>query len=152
MFKKIEESNFKSKDYEEIKNFIFWEFIFSSKEYYDEITNNKFIGWLFNLVEAKESDVIFQLLGKIENPFTISNFSYFIAKHLNLENVAKFINLYDWTENQNLIFYVYDILKQENKKEVLRAFKENEKLSKKIDERDEYWKKNKEKRTRRKGK
>lgn len=138
---KLNNTNFSDADLKIIKDFVFSEYIFACKQYSRKIFNDKFIEWLFNFLFKIENTLIIDLIN--ENKEDNSFFNWFgvrfVIKYLNEANIATL--LASLKDNVNLLFYVYDALK-EKKSPLLKVFFKNEILMKelkKIEKEREEW-------------
>lgn len=129
---KLNNTNFSDADLKIIKDFVFSEYIFACKQYSREIVNDKFIEWLFNFLSRRENTLIIDLINenKEDNYFFNWFGVWFIIKYLNEANIATL--LASLKDNVNLLFYIYDALKQQEKEPLLQAFLKNKALIKEL--------------------
>ena len=129
---KLNNTNFSDADLKIIKDFVFSEYIFACKQYSRKIFNDKFIEWLFNFLFKIENTLIIDLIN--ENKEDDSFFNWFgvrfVIKYLNEANIATL--LASLKDNLNLLFYIYDALKEQEKESLLQVFLKNKALIKEL--------------------
>ena len=130
---KLNNTNFSDADLKIIKDFVFSEYVFACKQYNSrKIFNDKFIEWLFNFLFKIENTLIIDLIN--ENKEDNSFFNWFgvrfVIKYLNEANIATL--LASLKDNVNLLFYIYDALKEQEKESLLQAFLKNKALIKEL--------------------
>ena len=129
---KLNNTNFSHADLRIIKDFVFSEYIFACKQYSRKIFNDKFIEWIFNFLFKIENTLIIDLIN--ENKEDNSFFNWFgvrfVIKYLNKANIATLLT--SLKDNVNLLFYIYDALKEQEKESLLQAFLKNKALTKEL--------------------
>lgn len=132
LLNRLNQSNFSNKELEVIKNFVFSEYIFSSRKYSQDILNNKFIDELFNFLFQRDNNLIIELINRNKEEYSFRYWIWvrFIAKYLNEQNIGFFIDSQE--KNIDLLFYIYEILKYEKRDTLLKVIKRNKNLQKKL--------------------
>lgn len=129
---KLNNTNFSDADLKIIKDFVFSEYIFACKQYSRKIFNDKFIEWLFNFLFKIENTLIIDLINENKEDNSFFNWfgAQFVIKYLNEANIATL--LASLKDNVNLLFYIYDALKEQEKESLLQAFHKNKALIKEL--------------------
>lgn len=125
LFNKLNQSNFSKQELKVIKTFVFSEYIFASKKYSQKILKNKFIDGLFNFLSQRENNLIIELINKNREEYSFKSWLWarFIIKYLNEDNIDYFID--SQKDNINLLFNIYDLLKDEKKDIFLQVIKKD---------------------------
>ena len=125
LFKKVDNSNFNNDDLKILKNFLIWDIIFSIEKHERKILKNLFINKLSKYFYEKDNHFLIKILPEIKTKYLLFSIEDYIAEYLHIDDIEEFINLYKWTENWNIIYFVYDILKQSWKNNFIEKFEQS---------------------------
>lgn len=148
LLKKISNVNFNDDEIKTIKKFLIWDIIFSVKKHDKNLLDNTFLNLIFQYFYKKDEHFLIEILPEINTRYLLFSVEDFIVEYLNIKNIEHFINLFKWTENENIIYLIYDEFKTLWKKDFIDVFEESS-FKKEIKKRNKqkflYRKKNEEK-------
>lgn len=142
LFKKVENSNFKTKDYDKLFDFLCWDIEFALKNYQRDLLKNYFIKELSSFLFKKYPNFLVKILDKIDKTKILFWMESYIIEYINISDLEKIIHILKWTQSKNIIYFVYDILKQQWKTNLIRTFEESKSIWKQVLKRNKAIEKN----------
>ncbi|MEF2175910.1 MAG: hypothetical protein V3575_05535, partial [Candidatus Absconditabacteria bacterium] len=122
---RIEKITLTEEKKEAIKYFIINDMNFAFENYESNILKNFFIINLFELIYKKDPNFIIETLNKLKSKNLILSIDIFINKYLKEDQIEDLINIYNETDNFNILFFSYDRFKAEKKNNIVIAFEQS---------------------------